>query len=199
MYRSRIVKRGLITIGIVLGILAVLLYRGDLKRYPECQKKSEWFNAKPVTYQGKTYQVKVCGDGAGITGDLEKIKVSVYAPDGDLVAVRRFTADFLGFIAPLEYKPEGIEYWDDDYGPAFIRMPPTREDWVKARIPLISGISESEVKRIREERIREEETARAIIRRSAGTVFDPDEPVITGSKSKAEARLRNREADPSKK
>ena len=197
MYSSRIVKRGLITIGVILGILAVLLYRGDLKRYPECKKKSEWFNAKPVTYQGKTYQVKVCGDGAGITGDLEKIKVSVYAPDGDLVAVRRFTADFLGFFAPLEYKPEGIEYWDDDYGPAFIPMPPTWQDWVKARIPLISGISGSEVERIKMERIKDEETARAIIRRSAGTVFDPDEPVIPNEK--AEARLRNSEAAPFKK
>ena len=100
MYRSRIVKRGLITICVVLGILAVLLYRGDLERYYECERKSKWFNAKPVTYQDKTYQVKACGDGKGITGSPEKIKVSVYAPDGDLVAVRRFTANFL---EPVQY------------------------------------------------------------------------------------------------
>lgn len=193
MSGSRIVKRGLITIGVVSGILAVLLYRGDSGGYPNCTRISEWFNAKPVTYQGKTYQVKACGDGAGITGSPEEIKVSVYAPDGDLVAVRRFTANFLAAsINPLEYKPEGIEYWDDYYGPAFIRMPPTREDWVKARIPLISGISESEVKRIREERIREEEKARAFLLRNAGTVFDPDEPVIPSSKSKAEADRNGR-------
>lgn len=167
---SRIVKRGLIAIGIVVGLIALEQYYNDSIKYDNCQIGPEWFNAKPVTYQGKTYQVKVCGDGAGVNGAPESIKLSVYAPDGKLVAVRRFTANFLGFVAPLEYKPEGIRYLDDENGFEIIPMPPTWQDWVKARIPLISG-SQLEWKK-------GQEAARATVPQGADTVFDPDEQVI---------------------
>lgn len=188
MHRSRIVKRGLITICVVLAILAVLLYRGDLKGYSNCTRISEWFNAKPVTYQGKTYQVKVCGDGEGVNGAPESIKLSVYAPDGDLLAVRRFTANFLGTIHPLEYKPEGVEYWDDYYGPVIIRMPPTWIDRVWARIPISDGIPPFYI----DKEAIEQEVARATAPRSVAPVLDPDEPVIPSRKAEVGRSGQNR-------
>lgn len=138
MLGPRIVRYGCVIIGVVMVLWVALLYNAE-GRYRQCDKISEWLNAKSVAYQGKTYRVMLCGDGAGIKGNLESVKLSVYAPDGGLVAVRRFSVDFLGTVYPLKYKPKGIEYLDDDKGFVIIPLPPTREDWIKARIPAISG------------------------------------------------------------
>lgn len=138
MLESKAVRRSLIAAGIILMLYVILLFRGE-GRYVECDDVGKWFKPKTATYQGEPYRVTVCGDGSGINGASDSIKISVYGPDGDLVAARRFEINFLGSVHPLAYKPEGIEYWDDEEGPVIIPMPPTGVDWIKARIPAISG------------------------------------------------------------
>jgi len=136
----KIIKRIFIIILVGFLVFMVYAYWSDTHGlYKDCKKTSNWFNAKPVTYKGIHYQVYACGDGRGITGDPEEIKVSVYGPDGSLLAVRRFTADYLGTIYPLVYKPSGIEYLDDEKGAFIIQMPPNWLNRIKAYIPIISG------------------------------------------------------------
>ncbi|RDU95919.1 hypothetical protein DWV00_26590 [Trinickia dinghuensis] len=84
----------------------------------------------------------MCGTGGDENFMHDKIRLQIFSEQGELLAQRKFHVDWItNFPRELEYGVDHVTYYDASRESNFkhrIEMPPTRWDWVRARLPLLS-------------------------------------------------------------
>ena len=100
-------------------------------------------NGGAKTIDNKTFVITICGAGVNnsfFNGDgMERVRLTILDDQGDLLA-RRYYKVFWGGQPghePLKISEDSIVYQDDkDQTDHTITMPPTRLEWIRARLPL---------------------------------------------------------------
>lgn len=116
------------------------------KNYPDkfydCERDTNALRGGTRIYGGQKYGIVLCGTGGDENFMGDEIRLQVFSGKGELLAQRRFTVDWItNFPRELEYGPDYMTYYDASQPSHFehrISMPPTRWDWVRARLPLLS-------------------------------------------------------------
>ncbi|MGX8883946.1 hypothetical protein ACWWD9_12120 [Methylovorus sp. SPW-M1] len=112
--------------------------RADPFYYQKCDLYTEEMNGGVKTFQGRQYNIKLCGlrgriDPSNVQDD--EILLRVYSMQGELLAERYF--EFYWGLRELRYGKDYLMYADGD-GEGYatkMTMPPTRLDWIRARLP----------------------------------------------------------------
>ena len=135
------ILRWLLALLAIVYLFWLLLMRPDPDDYQECEYYTEHLNGGVRTFQGKQYNIVVCGlrgriDPGNVQHD--EIRLMVLSMDGELLA-ERYYEPILGIdvLLPLEYSDDYLIY-NDGEGRGFqtkMPMPPTRLDWLRARMP----------------------------------------------------------------
>ncbi len=96
-------------------------------------------------FEGKKYTVNICGSGVDNShffGDgMDKAKLTILNDQGEILAKRYYKIFWDGVPghAPLTVGKDSITYQDDDKQQDHsITMPPTRIEWIRARIALFN-------------------------------------------------------------
>jgi hypothetical protein len=112
--------------------------RADPFYYQKCDLYTEEMNGGIKTFQGHQYNIKLCGlrgriDPSNVHDD--EILLRVYSMQGELLAERYF--EFNWGLRELEYGKDYLIYADGRGSKIETRMamPPTRLDWIRARLP----------------------------------------------------------------
>lgn len=106
--------------------------------YRSCDLYTEEMNGGVKTFQGQSYNIVLCGINGGIDPDnwhYDEIRLQVFSMGGELLAERAF--DFDWELRRLKYGDNHLIYADGG-GKDFqtkMPMPPTRWDWLRARLP----------------------------------------------------------------
>jgi hypothetical protein len=134
-------KRILIVIAIAYSVIFAIE-----KAYPDkfynCERDTKDLHGGTRSYGGQKYGIVLCGTGGDENFMGDEIRLQVFSQKGELLAQRTFTVDWItNFPRELEYGPDYMTYYDASQQSHFehrISMPPTRWDWVRARLPLLS-------------------------------------------------------------
>jgi hypothetical protein len=116
----------------------LFMMRADLDDYFRCDLYTEEMNGGIHTFQGQQYNIVLCGLAGGIDPSNfqdDEILLRVYSMQGELLAERYF--EFNWELRELEYGNDYLIYADGG-GAGFetrMAMPPTRLDWIRARLP----------------------------------------------------------------
>lgn len=106
------------------------------KSHHGCDIYTEEMNGGIKIFNGKQYKIELCGLNGDIDpGTYDEIRLRVFSMNGELLAERFF--EFNANLMYVEYKGNHVAY-NDDPGKGFnatISMPPSRWDWVRARLP----------------------------------------------------------------
>jgi hypothetical protein len=137
----KILKRTFIAALFIYGIIVLI----D-KKFPEnlhnCERDTKDLRGGIRTYGGQNFNIVLCGTGGDENFMGDEIRLQVLSEKGELLAQRRFTVDWItNFPRELTYGPDYVTYYDSSQETHFehrISMPPTRWDWVRARLPLLS-------------------------------------------------------------
>ncbi|MGG1947589.1 hypothetical protein AB1286_22810 [Trinickia sp. NRRL B-1857] len=137
----KIAKRFFIVIIVIYGILFAI-NRKYPKQFYDCERDTQYLHGGVQTYDGQKYGIVLCGTGGDENFMGDEIRLQVLSEKGELLAQRRFTVDWItNFPRELKYGPDYVTYYDASQQTHFehrISMPPTRWDWVRARLPLLS-------------------------------------------------------------
>ena len=109
--------------------------------YQGCDVYTKEMNGEVHTFQGEDYKIELCGidgvPGIPVNGRHDEIHLKVFAMDRELLAERFFRpAD--DNPAPLDYQDDSLTYWSSnahENRQEKITMPPSRWEWVRARLP----------------------------------------------------------------
>jgi hypothetical protein len=112
--------------------------------YEDCDKYTKLLNGGLREFQGKKYFIQLCGadtvDSSLI--DSDEIRMQVLDENGEVLALRYFTIRSTSFAEPkeLDYERDTIFYigHPKDQGPSALHLPPTKIDWIQARLPLFN-------------------------------------------------------------
>jgi len=132
------ILRKLLRLFFILYVLWFMLFRHGPDSYAKCDLYTEEMNGGIHTFQGQQYNIKLCGLKRGIDPEnihYDEIRLAVYSMQGELLAERYF--EFAWELRELEYGNNYLIYADGD-GAGFetrMAMPPTRLDWIRARLP----------------------------------------------------------------
>ena len=92
---------------------------------------------------GVSYRFQMCGTGGNDQdGTDDKIELQVFSDKGELLARRYFSVNWYAgnsFHEPLTYEGEFVRYIDVAENSGFekrLSIPPTKWDWIRARLPL---------------------------------------------------------------
>lgn len=128
-----------IALVLVLAIPSLALW----KPYEGCDSYTQALNGGTKEFGGEKYKIEMCGAPRSF-GDGDEIRLQVKGPAGDVLAERYFAVRTINDAAPreLEYGDDNIFYYDQSKSSPlrFIAMPPSRMDWVTARIPLLQRL-----------------------------------------------------------
>lgn len=128
-----------IALVLVLAIPSLALW----KPYEGCESYTQALNGGTKEFGGEKYKIEMCGAPRSF-GDGDEIRLQVKGPAGDVLAERYFAVRTIDDAAPreLEYGDDNIFYYDQSKSSPlrFIAMPPSRMDWVTARIPLLQRL-----------------------------------------------------------
>lgn len=124
---------------LVLAIPSLALW----KSYEGCERYTQALNGGTKEFGGEKYKFEMCGAPRSF-GDGDEIRLQVKGPSGDVLAERYFAVRTINDAAPreIEYGDDNIFYYDQSKSSPlrFIAMPPSRMDWVTARIPLLQRL-----------------------------------------------------------
>ncbi|WP_157768019.1 hypothetical protein [Burkholderia ambifaria] len=113
------------------------------KSYEGCDSYTQALNGGMKEFGGEKYKIELCGAPRSF-GDGDEIRLQVMGPAGDVLAERYFAVRTINDAAPreLEYGDDNIFYYDQSKSSPlrFIAMPPSRMDWLTARIPLLQRL-----------------------------------------------------------
>jgi hypothetical protein len=94
-------------------------------------------------FQGKKYKLQMCGSAIyepayRVNAVGHKIRLAVFDESGDLRALGYFTTEHENYF-PIEISENSIEYgdWADSDNDRIIKMPPSKLEWIRARLPFI--------------------------------------------------------------
>jgi hypothetical protein len=137
----KIGKRLLIAVLAGYFSLAVLVTYVFPTRYSDCERDTKELNGGERIYAGRKFKIVLCGTGGDENFMSDKIRMQIFSESGDLLAQRKFYVDWDG-AGPfeLEYGDGHLTYFNDSKNSTFenkVSMPPTRLDWIRARVPLI--------------------------------------------------------------
>ena len=112
--------------------------------YGDCDSYNDpgTLNAGIKTFNGKTYKIQVCGTGGNDqSGTDDELELQVFSQEGELLAKRHYSVNWKAspsFHQPLEYTDDAVIYnvYHGDDGK--IKIPPTKLDWIFARIPFLN-------------------------------------------------------------
>jgi hypothetical protein len=126
---------------VTYGVLALLSVYVPAKPYGDCEKDTKDLNGGERAYEGRKYKIILCGDGGDENFNHDKIRMQILSEGGELLAQRKFYVDWSGgWPFKLEYGRDHLIYPDitrpNDYKRK-VSMPPTRLDWIRARVPLV--------------------------------------------------------------
>ncbi len=117
---------------VVLGLFYLtLLYFWNFSRpdfYRRCDGYTTEMNGGIHPFYGTNHRIELCG----LTTDAD-VRLRVFTMDGELLAER--------FLWPIEERQSSLSYGTDymiyhDSGNAeFMAMPPSRWEWLRARLP----------------------------------------------------------------
>lgn len=99
-------------------------------------------NAGIKTFNGKSYKIQVCGTGGSPQdGTDDELELQVFSQEGELLAKRHYSVNWeagSSFHQPLQYTDDAVIYnaYHEDDGK--IKIPPTKVDWLFARIPFLN-------------------------------------------------------------
>lgn len=92
---------------------------------------------------GTSYRFQMCGTGGNDQdGTDDKIELKVFNDQGTLLARRYFSVNWYAgrsFHPPLAYEDDFVRYIDVTENSRFekrLNIPPTKWDWIRARLPL---------------------------------------------------------------
>lgn len=104
--------------------------------YGRCEFFTKELNGGKKDFRGAAYAVRLCG--ADIENGTE-IKLQVFSGAGDLLAQRYFSY-YLNSVTERDLREgaDSIIYYDSskDNPMQLISIPPTKWDWIRARLPL---------------------------------------------------------------
>ena len=98
-------------------------------------------NAGRKDFNGVTYEIRICGSNPRPQdGDNDRLELSVLDEHGETLARRHYSVNWqagISFHEPLQFEEEAL-IAPNAFGPDIrITIPPSRFDWVRARIPLL--------------------------------------------------------------
>ncbi|MGA3972412.1 hypothetical protein ACI2VT_16520 [Ralstonia nicotianae] len=127
---------------IALYVLASVLIKTHPQQFFDCERDTKLLNGGVKVYDGKKLNVVLCGAGPDENMMNDKIRLQVFAEDGDLLAQRTFYVHWdTNADRELVYNKDHLTYFDASQNNNYIhhvRMPPTWLDWIKARLPLMN-------------------------------------------------------------
>lgn len=92
---------------------------------------------------GLSYRFQICGTGGNDQdGTDDEIELKVFNEKETLLARRYFSVNWYGgrsFHKPLTYEADAVRYIDVAEDSGFykaLNIPPTKWDWIQARLPL---------------------------------------------------------------
>ena len=106
--------------------------------YGECDYYTTLLNGGIKEFNGEKYTVKMCSTRF-FWGEGREVRLQVFDEASELRALRYFTFYWNdGSEKELEYGHDVILYYDKSGSQALnsLKMPPTKVDWIKARLPL---------------------------------------------------------------
>ena len=115
--------------------------------FPTEYGRCDFYNA-PTTLNagireinGTTYKVQVCGTaGNDQDGTDDELELQLFSKEGELLAKRHYSVNWYassGYHEPLQYNKDSITYTDSHQNEGKISVPPTKIDWIRARILLL--------------------------------------------------------------
>lgn len=112
--------------------------------YGDCDfyNAPDTLNAGIKTFNGKIYKVQVCGTGGNDqSGTDDELELQVFSQEGELLAKRHYSVNWYSggsFHEPLQYTDNSITYNPANQDEGKISIPPTKLDWIFARIPFLN-------------------------------------------------------------
>lgn len=106
--------------------------------YGACDYYTKLLNGGVKEFKGRQYRISMCSTNF-FWGDGRQVRLQIFDEAGKLQALRYFTFYWNdGSEKELEYGDDVILYYDKSASQALhsIPIPPTRIDWIKARLPL---------------------------------------------------------------
>lgn len=106
--------------------------------YGTCDYYTKLLNGGVKEFNGRQYRISMCSTNF-FWGDGRQVRLQIFDEAGTLQALRYFTFYWNdGSEKELEYGDNVILYYDKSASQArhSIPIPPTRLDWIKARLPL---------------------------------------------------------------
>jgi len=107
-------------------LLASQYHRKVLDRHYECENTKKEF-------QGKIFDIQICEAYIYEHEQSRAVRFSVFDQQGRLRALRNFAFRHKG--TSIEYKKNGLTYFNSDDENQYFNMPPTALDWLRARVP----------------------------------------------------------------
>ncbi|QDD63095.1 hypothetical protein EJD96_02505 [Herbaspirillum seropedicae] len=120
--------------------LSILVITISSPFYKNCEDYTKKLNGGVRQFDGKTYHIQLCGSGPNDSGNHDHIRLRVSNSANSLQAIRYFRIDWdFSMDNSLKYDADGIQYLDfsSDELLQKLYMPPSRLDWMRARIPLL--------------------------------------------------------------
>lgn len=120
--------------------LSILVITISSPVYKNCDDYTKKLNGGLRQFDEKTYRIRVCGSGPNDSGNHDHIRLEVFNSTDSLQAIRYFRIDWdFSMDNSLKYDADGIQYFDfsSDKLLQKLYVPPSRLDWVRARIPLL--------------------------------------------------------------
>jgi len=137
--RKRILRQ-LIIWAVFSYLFWFILLRPAESSFHACELYTEEMNGGIHIFQGRQYNIVLCGFRGGINPSNihnDQIRLMVYSMQGELLASRYF--EFNWGLRELEYGNDYLIYADGRGSKIETRMamPPTRLDWIRARLPRV--------------------------------------------------------------
>jgi hypothetical protein len=108
--------------------------------YEGCERKTKRLNGGEKIFAGQKFKIELCGNGGDEDFNNDEIRMQIFSERGELLAKRRFVVDWNGTGPfPLEYSSGYLTYFDLAKRGGFehkMSLPPSRLDWIRARVPL---------------------------------------------------------------
>jgi hypothetical protein len=138
---KKIIRRCLIALAIPYLAIVLLI---SSRNYRSCETYAEMMNGGIQIFQGRTLNIRLCGlSNLGPVDSFysDEVRLQVFTMDGKLLA-ERFFEPLMGmgdFGLYLKYGDDYLIYNDGELSgfQTKMAMPPTKLDWIRARLPRI--------------------------------------------------------------
>lgn len=112
-------------------------------KFDDCGMYTRSLKGGIKVLDGRKYNVVLCGTGGDENAMDDRIRLQIFSANGELLAQRKFYVHWMmtNVRKELAFSADHVTYYDNAQQSDFehrISMPPTRWDWISARLPLLS-------------------------------------------------------------